>query len=95
MKVLQALLSHENSSLDQALKQLTAVIQIENGSAVIYGIGVDSVKCEDILTTDIKDATQKISIDEQASLKGAVWRNFASSLSTKCKGILYLEAPEK
>ena len=94
MKVLQALLGQENSYLDRDLKQRTAVIQVEGASAVIYGIGQDLMKCEDILTTDIKEGSRKVSTDEQAALKGMLWKNFSASLSTKCEGVLFLELLE-
>ena len=91
LKVFKALLQQQNSYLELSMKNLTAVIQIEDTSAVVSGESGDVKKCEEILKSDIKEKAHKISKEEQVAVNGMIWTSFKNSLNAQCKGVLYLE----
>ena len=92
LRVLKALLQQQNSYLELSMKNLAAVIQIEDTSAVVSGESDDVKKCEEILKNDIKEKAHKISKEEQVAVNGMIWTSFKNSVNVQCKGVLYLES---
>ena len=91
LKVLKALLQQQNSYLELSMKNLTAVVKIEDTSAVVSGESNDVKKCEEILKSDIKETVRKISKEEQVAVNDMIWEPLKNTLNAQCKGAFYLE----
>ena len=83
-KVLTMLRKQPDNPIDKAMAQYKAVIHAEGQKVVLVGVGNDVIRCQEVFSTNIKEATIQVAHDEITAFRERVWANFANGMYMKC-----------